>query len=772
MFKLKTERGDHKIFEYDTTKFKFKEFIEELYDSNELNELHKKSFDFNNIVNNTETNINLNDIETDLHKKFYNEIKTNNKFKNLYCLLIQDIFTSFFSDEKLLIYQSYPSIRFQFENSVAVPPHCDSDEIGKHPLGEKNFIIPITTMSNTNSLYIESKPNKGDFESVYLEYGDIFYFNGNKCIHKNVPNKEGKFRISFDFRIILLKDYMNYLNSDITYTNPRDKNSNRIPITMTIGGYYQVTFKDYDLEKMYEWYKIPNLLLQHRPTFGKAEAEACYNYMSEDNFVTEHKKTIELEEMICKYLNVKNCIMTTSGTSALILSLMALNLEKDDEVIVPNYTMIATVNAIKHLGLIPIIIDVNPETYTIDLNEIKKHISPKTKVVMHVSLNNRYKDLFEINSYCKENNLFLIEDAAQSLACKIGSQFLGTIGDIGCFSLSTPKIISSGQGGFIVTNNDKLASIMYKIKNFGRKESGKDIYEMFGLNLKYTDIQAVITIEQMKDIDRRVKRMSEIYKLYYDNLKDSIEMIKPLYNEWHPWFVDIYCKSNTFRTKLIGFLKKHNIQTREAYGEINKTIVYYNSDYMEASSKVSNCCLFLPSYLTIKDEEINYICKIIKLFIYGNQDFIYRKLEKRDYKDYLILMNGFRPTDINISQDYFDKIYDSIMHSSSNTSNSNNSSINNKIIICEYMGKIIGSITVLIEQKYINNFAKYAHIEDVFVDKDFRHMKIGSELIKESLKYCKDINVFKASLNCSDTLEKFYSMNNFEKRQINMSQLI
>jgi GNAT superfamily N-acetyltransferase len=88
------------------------------------------------------------------------------------------------------------------------------------------------------------------------------------------------------------------------------------------------------------------------------------------------------------------------------------------------------------------------------------------------------------------------------------------------------------------------------------------------------------------------------------------------------------------------------------------------------------------------------------------------------------------------------------------------------------MGKIIGSITVLIEQKYINNFAKYAHIEDVFVDKEFRHMKIGSELIKEALKYCKDINVFKASLNCSDTLEKFYSMNNFEKRQINMSQLI
>lgn len=791
MFKLKTERGDHKIFEYNTTKFKFKEFIEELYDTNELTELYNKSVDYNNLKENIKKNINLNDstqpefnlneIETDLHKKFYNEIKTNNKFKILYCSLIKDIFSSFFIDEKVLIYQSYPSIRFQFENSVAIPPHCDSDDIGKHPLGEKNFIIPITTMSNTNSIYIESKPEKGDFEPVYLEYGDIFYFNGNKCIHKNVPNTEGKLRISFDFRIILLKDYMIYLTNSITYTNPQDKNSDRSPVTMTVGGYYQVTFKDDNVNnvdninnigKMIEWYKIPNLLLQHRPTFGKSEADACYNYMSDDNFVTEHKKTIELEKMICNYLNVKNCIMTTSGTSALILSLMCLDLDKYSEVIVPNYTMIATVNAIRHLGLVPIIIDVNYDTYTIELNEIKKYVTPKTKVIMHVSLNNRYKDLFEINTYCKQNNIFLIEDAAQSLACKIydkdlgTNKYLGTIGDIGCFSLSTPKIISSGQGGFIVTNNDKLASIMYKIKNFGRKESGIDVYEMFGLNLKYTDIQAVITIEQMKTIDYRVKRMSEIYKLYYDNLCDTMEMIKPMYDGWHPWFVDIYCKSKSFRTKLIAFLKKHNIQTRESYGEINKTIVYYSNEYMESTSKVSNCCLFLPSYLTLKDEEINYICKIIRLFVYGNQDYIYRKLEKNDYKDYLRLMNDFRPTNLDVTQDYFDKIYESIMY------NSNNSGNNNKIIVCEYMGKIIGSITVLIEQKYINNFAKYAHIEDVFVHNEFRHMKIGSGLIKESIQYCKDINVFKISLNCSDELENFYSKNNLEKRQINMSQLI
>ena len=452
--------------------------------------------------------------------------------------------------------------------------------------------------------------------------------------------------------------------------------------------------------------------------------------------------------------------MTTSCTSALILSLMSLNLNNNDEVIVPNYTMIATVNSVKHLGLIPIIIDVDSETYSMTLEEIKKKITSKTKAVIHVSINNRYKDLDEIYAYCKEKNIILIEDAAQSLGCKKNDKFLGTFGDIGCFSLSTPKIISSGQGGFIVTDNDELALKISQIKNFGRRESGKDIFETFGINLKYTDLQAVITIEQMKKLDFRIKRMSEIYNLYYENLNEYIKMLKPLYEGWHPWFVDIYCKSHNFREKLMSFLKKHNIQTRESYVEINKTSVYYNNEHLKNSAEVSNCCLFLPSYITLTDAEINYICKIIKIFILGNQDLIYRKLEKKDYKEYLTLMNDFRKTDVNISQDYFNEIYDSACYK------------NNKIIVCEFMGKLIGSITVLVEQKFIYNFAKYAHIEDVFIDNDFRHKKIGSELVNEALKYCKEINVFKVSLNCGESLEKFYSINNFEKRQINMSCIL
>ena len=120
---------------------------------------------------------------------------------------------------------------------------------------------------------------------------------------------------------------------------------------MIAGGYYQITHLQEPIEKMLNWYNV-NFIMQHRPTFEKEEAEEVYKYMIEDNFITEHKKTEQLEKMICKYLNIKHCIMTTSGTTAIMLSLMALDLEEGDEVIVPNYTMIATINSVKMLKLL------------------------------------------------------------------------------------------------------------------------------------------------------------------------------------------------------------------------------------------------------------------------------------------------------------------------------------------------------------------------------------------------------------------------------------
>ena len=470
-------------------------------------------------------------------------------------------------------------------------------------------------MKDTNSIYIETEPDKKDFVSIHLEPGDLFYFNGNLCTHYNEKNIENKLRISLDFRIMLLDDYNKYIknwNLDIVSSNPRDILKQRDPTKMIAGGYYQITYLNEPLEKMIVWYNVKNIM-QHRPTFEKEEADEVYKYMIQDNFITEHKKTEELEKIICTYLNCTNCIMTTSGTTAIMLALMSLNLKENDEVIVPNYTMIATINSVKMLKLKPIILDVDIDTCTLDLEEIKKYVNENTKCILHVSLNNRYKDMNKLVDYCKNNNLYLIEDAAQSLGCKINGKNLGTFGELGCFSLSTPKIISTGQGGFVVTDNDKLANSIRMMKNFGRRESGVDDFVVFGINLKFTDIQAVIGIEQMKKLNFRVKRLREMYNLYYQELKDIVNIKAPLSDEWIPWFIDIYIEDREY---LIKYLKKHKISTRHVYGEINKTPVYYEDKTLKNSHYICNNGLFLPSYITLTNEDILYICNIIKLYYY------------------------------------------------------------------------------------------------------------------------------------------------------------
>jgi perosamine synthetase len=614
MFKFKREIGDHKIFNYDLDKYNFIEYFKNLYNETNLEMLHLKSNNYQLLKEKLSLG-ELNEIDTDLHKIFYTDIKSNNTFKELYCKFIINIYKDFFPDEKYMIYQSFPSIRIQYMESVVIPPHKDSDHISNHPLGEKNFLIPITKMENTNSIYIESKPEQKDFQSITLNIGELFYFNGNMCTHYNEKNLENKLRISIDFRVILHDDYIKYINtSNLKKTNPRDLQLNREPTLMIIGNYYQCHHKDVSLENILNWYKRKDTIIQHRPFFGKEEAEATYKYMLEDSFITEHIKTRELENIICNYIGCKNCIMTTSGTSALILALMSLDLQDGDEVIVPNYTMIASINSIKFIKLVPVIIDVDEKTFTLNLNTIKENVTSKTKAILHVSLNNRYNDLESIADYCKYNNIYLVEDSAQSLGCKINNKSLGTFGKIGCFSLSTPKIISTGQGGFCVTDDDEIAKKINMIKNFGRKESGKDNFVIFGINLKFTDIQAVIGIEQMKKIDYRVKRMREIYNLYYNQLKDIIDMCSPLSDEWIPWFVDIYIKN---RIDLIEFLSKHGIQTRPVYGEINKTNVYFSEKVMKNSNYVCNNGLFLPSHINLSDQDILFICNIIKVFYHS-----------------------------------------------------------------------------------------------------------------------------------------------------------
>lgn len=356
---------------------------------------------------------------------------------------------------------------------------------------------------------------------------------------------------------------------------------------------------------------------QMEPWFDEKEADACYEYMKSGGWVMEHKKTREFEKMICDYTKAIYCHIVNNGTIALSIALLAVGIKPGDKVIAPDLTMIASVNSVKLIGAEFILVDVEEKTLCLDINKTEKLIKKdkNIKAVIHVSLMTRCNDIERLVEICNSNNVYLIEDSAQSLGSFYKNRHLGTFGDIGSFSFSMPKIISTGQGGALITDNRELSDKIWQIKNFGRDRGGIDIHNIFGINSKTTDVQSVIGIEQMKKLPYRVNRIREMWDLYYEKLSDhkDIFMIKTENPKWIPWLIDIYVEN---RSDLALFLKSKNIGTRPIYPPIHSQRVYpeLNGMSFPISEYYSNMGLWLPSSTKLTNEQILYICNCVKQF--------------------------------------------------------------------------------------------------------------------------------------------------------------
>jgi len=359
---------------------------------------------------------------------------------------------------------------------------------------------------------------------------------------------------------------------------------------------------------------------QMEPWFGEEERFAMDEYLGQGGWITEFKKTQEFEQMIAEYTGAKHCFVVNNGTVSLTLMAMAAGIKAGDEVLVPNYTMVATPNSLKMFGAEPKFVDVDSKTLCISLEEIKKNISPKTKAVFLMNANGRYPlDIDEIVSYCKNNNLILLEDSAQALGSFYPDGIhQGRKGIAGSFSFSAPKIISTGQGGALITDDDNIAYRIKRLKDFGRSGGGNDLHNSIGWNFKFTDIQAVIGIEQMKKLQWRVDRKKEILKLY-KKLLNGVKQVRFFEQDLEnttPWFIDALIDN---RENLQAFLKENDIGTRIMYPPINKQKAYNYPGEFPVSNLVGQKGLWLPSAAQLNDEQINFICRCIQNFYLKRQ---------------------------------------------------------------------------------------------------------------------------------------------------------
>ena len=351
------------------------------------------------------------------------------------------------------------------------------------------------------------------------------------------------------------------------------------------------------------------MIYQIKPVIGENTKKKLIEYIKKNNWLTEYKYTTEFEKKFAKFTNTKNCITFPNGTTTLTSILDCLKLKKGDEVLVSNYTMVATGNAARFLGLTVKLVDISKLDLCMCPKDLNKKITRNTKAVIYTQMNGRTGQIEEISKICKKNKLFLIEDAAHALGTYIKNKHIGNHGIATSFSFSMPKLITMGQGGAVITNNKLLSKKLRLYKNFGRKLSGNDIHDTLGYNFKITDMQSILGLEQLKDVKDRIEKKKEIFNLYKQKLKSNKKIVlfdfKP--NET-PWSVDIYSK---YILKIKKILNKNKIYTRDVYPPLNSQKIYNHIKSMPVSNYFCKKGIWLPSSLDLKKSQIFEICKLI-----------------------------------------------------------------------------------------------------------------------------------------------------------------
>ncbi len=325
------------------------------------------------------------------------------------------------------------------------------------------------------------------------------------------------------------------------------------------------------------------------------------------------------EKKIEKFLGVKHVISVSSGSMANVLVFMALGLKNNDEIIIPNIGWISIINSCKILGLKPVIVDVDPKRPLLSISEIEKNITKKTKVIFPIYMNGRVMEINKIKKIAKKNKIFLIEDAAQAFGVKYKNRFVGTFGDAGIFSTSITKVFTTGLGGFISTNNSRLAKIILSMRRHGFSDiQNIKNWDKYGGNFKFSDIHAAVGITQLKKYNKDLKKNLQNFNLFKKLLKKSNKFVYPA--NINPKFGDrpVYNEflSNN-RDKIVKFLKSHNVETRlysPTFDRVRYLKIKNSNKIFKNSFNFEKKVFYLPSGPGLEPSLIKKISKLINKF--------------------------------------------------------------------------------------------------------------------------------------------------------------
>ena len=351
-------------------------------------------------------------------------------------------------------------------------------------------------------------------------------------------------------------------------------------------------------------------------------------------WITEGEKSnFFLKEML-KLTQCKYGVLVPNGTQALSLCAMALNLKPGDEIIIPDFTFFGSVSSMIMIGLQPILCDVDPLNFQIDLSSAEKVLTKKTKAIMPVHIYGGSVKMDDVVKFAKKNKLYIIEDAAQGVNVSYYKKAVGSFGDTSAFSFYADKTVTTGQGGLVVTQKENIYKNLQRLTNQGRIKSGEFKHYFLGYNFKFNDILASIGLVQLKKLNNIVRRKIFILNRFKKNLSinSKVTFFKPIKgSNFIPFRIPIIVPNAQL---LMKYMEKHNIQTRGFFYPMHKQnglkkIIKKQMKKMKCCKircKNQTNCFFknsnlaynhgvaLPCYPSLKNHEIDHISKIINKF--------------------------------------------------------------------------------------------------------------------------------------------------------------
>ena len=360
----------------------------------------------------------------------------------------------------------------------------------------------------------------------------------------------------------------------------------------------------------------------NKPLITKEDISYLNKSISKGWISSEGPEVRRFENNFSNFIGHKYSVAVSSGTAALEVAIKSLNLKKGDEVIIPNFTIISNAIAVLKENLNIKLIDCNIKDWNMDILEIKRNITKKTKAIIATHIYNFPLRIDILKNICKKKKIILIEDAAEVIGQKLNNKLCGSYGDISIFSFYANKQITTGEGGMITTNNQKLYERSKNLRNlcFGKRDRFN--HTDIGWNYRMTNIQASLGVSQLKRIKSIVEKRHKVGKEYFKKLKANKNIYIPETSRDYAkniyWVIALVIMNKNLKIdakKLMKKLMAYGIQTRPFFWPMHKQEVFKNkykiniSGNFKNSEYISKYGLYLPSSLDIKSSQIKFICE-------------------------------------------------------------------------------------------------------------------------------------------------------------------